>query len=128
MAPALTAFSIASRVLINNKASKGATVIEVKTKDRPGLLFDLALALYQLRLNVVSAHICTYGEKAVDVFYVQNKDGSKAEHKTRQRNIHEKLLQAAKGKITGMPLISHEEGDKLGLKDALEMVKINQNL
>ena len=73
------------------------SVIEVNAKDRPGLLYDLAYALYRLKLSLVSAHVATYGERAIDVFYVRDLVGQKVTNKIRLRNIEDKLLKAAKG-------------------------------
>ena len=91
-------FKIEPVVLVDNKASNRSTVIEVNAKDRPGLLYDLAYALYGLKLSIISAHVSTYGERAVDVFYVRDLMGHKLENKIRLRNIENKLLKAADGK------------------------------
>ncbi len=93
-----SAFEIEPVVLIDNKASNRATVIEVNAKDRPGLLYDLAYALYRLKLSIYSAHVATYGERAIDVFYVRDLVGQKVSNKVRLRNIESKLLLAADGK------------------------------
>ena len=45
--------------------------------DRIGLLYDLTEALFGLNLNIASAHITTFGERAVDVFYVTDLTGAK---------------------------------------------------
>jgi len=92
------AFKIKPSVLINNTASNRSTVIEIRAKDRTGILYDLAYALFHLKLNLISAHIATYGEKAVDVFYVRDLVGQKVENKVRLRNVEAKLLLAAEGK------------------------------
>jgi len=64
------AFRIEPNVLIDNKASNRFTVVEVNARDRPALLFSLANALFQSKVTVHSAHVATYGERAVDTFYV----------------------------------------------------------
>jgi [protein-PII] uridylyltransferase len=74
------AFTVAPRVLVDNRASALHTVIEVNGRDRPGLLFELTRELTRLSLQVSSAKISTYGEKVVDVFYVKNLFGHKVEH------------------------------------------------
>jgi len=71
------AFDVAPSVVFDNHASDAFTVVEAGGRDRPGLLFDLAQALRSLRLSVGSAHIATYGERAVDVFYVKDRGGLK---------------------------------------------------
>ena len=49
--------------------------------DRTGLLHQLTRAISDLNLTIGSAHIGTYGEKAVDVFYVTDLTGHKIESK-----------------------------------------------
>ena len=61
-------------------------------RDRPGLLFDLASTLKDLGLVIHSAHISTYGERVVDVFYVKDIFGMKIMHKGKRRRIRERLL------------------------------------
>ena len=72
-----TAFHVAPSVAIPERASSRTTVVEVNALDRPGLLARLARAIHEQGLEVHSAHIATYGERAVDVFYLSNKRGQK---------------------------------------------------
>lgn len=58
-------------VAVRPEASRSATVLEVRTGDRPGVLFLVCAALARLDLSVRSAHAATLGPQAVDVFYVQ---------------------------------------------------------
>jgi [protein-PII] uridylyltransferase len=90
-------FEVEPVVLIDNKASNRSTVIEVNAKDRPGLLYDLAYTLYRLKLSIFSAHVATFGERAIDVFYVRDLVGQKVTNKVRLRNIEAKLLAATTG-------------------------------
>lgn len=87
-------FTVAPVVLIDNNASETHTVVEVNGRDRPGLLFDLARALFDLKLRVHSAHIATFGERAVDVFYLRDLFGHKITHEGKQRAIEKRLLVA----------------------------------
>ena len=89
-APA-TAFRITPEVVINNQMSERFTVIEVAGLDRPGLLFDLTSALSDLGLDINSAHIATYGERAVDVFYVTGLEGARVEDDEREVRIKRRL-------------------------------------
>lgn len=84
-------FRVAPVVLIDNAASANHTVIEVNGRDRPGLLYDVTWALFTLNLTIHSAHIATYGERAVDVFYVQDLVGMKVTTRTRLATIEAKL-------------------------------------
>ncbi|MBM3565648.1 MAG: ACT domain-containing protein, partial [Alphaproteobacteria bacterium] len=90
----LKAFTVPPRVLIENKASAANTVIEINGRDRPGFLRDITRALTALGLQISSAHISTYGERAVDVFYVRDIFGLKIESEAKIKMIREKLLEA----------------------------------
>jgi len=72
-----TAFEVAPSVAIADRASTRTTVVEVNARDRPALLAGLAGAIHAQGLIVHSAHIATYGERAVDVFYLTRADGKK---------------------------------------------------
>lgn len=93
--PRADTFHSAPLVLIDNKASNRFTVIEVNAHDRPALLNRLAFALFDLRLIVHSAHIATYGERAVDTFYITDLLGEKIDSKSRLRTLEKRLLSAA---------------------------------
>ena len=71
------AFDVAASVAIAERASTRTTVVEVNARDRPALLAGLAGAIHACGLVVHSAHIATYGERAVDVFYLTGRDGKK---------------------------------------------------
>jgi [protein-PII] uridylyltransferase len=87
-------FHVPPRVLIDNAASTTHTVIEVNGRDRPGLLYDLTRALSNLTLQISSAKISTFGEKAIDVFYVKDVFGLKVTHDGKLAKIRERLLHA----------------------------------
>ncbi|MDQ0395943.1 [protein-PII] uridylyltransferase [Labrys monachus] len=94
------AFQVAPDVVVDNEWSHRHTVVEVSGLDRPGLLYDLTTAISQLNLNIASAHIATFGEKAVDVFYVTDLTGAKITSPVRQHSIRDNLL-AVFGKKEG---------------------------
>ena len=70
-------FKVLPRVIGDEHASRTHTVIEVNGRDRPGLLYDLTAAMTDNGLQISSAHISTYGERVVDVFYVKDVFGHK---------------------------------------------------
>lgn len=84
-------FRIAPDVAINNTWSTRYTVIEVSGLDRPGLLHDLTSALSRHSLNIASAYVATFGERAVDVFYVTDLMGAKIQSAQRQTAIRKVL-------------------------------------
>jgi [protein-PII] uridylyltransferase len=87
----LKAFSVVPQVIIDNDSSNRYTVIEVAGLDRTGLLFDLTEGLFRLNLNIVSAHVATFGERAVDVFYVNDLTGAKITSAVRAEKIRSEL-------------------------------------
>ncbi len=102
-------FTVAPRVLVDNKASASHTVIEVNGRDRPGLLFELTRELTRLSLQVSSAKISTYGEKVVDVFYVRNLFGHKVEHPVKLAEIRTTLEAVLAKANPGVPLAPQRE-------------------
>jgi [protein-PII] uridylyltransferase len=86
------AFKIEPEVTVDNNLSRRYTVVEVSGLDRPGLLRDLTASLSSLNLNIGSAHIVTFGEKAVDSFYISDLTGQKINAPVRQAAIKRRLL------------------------------------
>ena len=72
-----SAFDVAPLVAIADRASRRTTVVEVNARDRPALLAGLAWEIHECGHQIHSAHIATYGERAVDVFYLTRADGKK---------------------------------------------------
>ncbi|KRB80830.1 protein-PII uridylyltransferase [Sphingomonas sp. Root710] len=95
--PRADAFAIEPAALIDNKASNRYTVIEVNARDRPALLYALAHALFQAKVMIHSAHIATYGERAVDVFYVADLTGDKITSGARLKTLERLVVDAAAG-------------------------------
>ena len=88
----LKAFAIEPEVTVNNQWSNRYTVVEVTGLDRPGLLYELTTTLSKLNLNIASAHVATFGERVVDVFYVTDLTGAQITTPTRQAAIKRPLL------------------------------------
>src|SRR5262249_5408551 len=89
----IKAFALEPEVMINNQWSNRYTVVEVNGLDRPGLLYELTATLSKLNLNIASAHVATFGERVVDVFYVTDLLGVKIESAPRQAAIKRALVQ-----------------------------------
>ncbi len=89
--PRLGAFTVLPLVVIDNSLSDEQTVIEVNGLDRPGLLFDITMTIASLGLDIRSAHVATFGEKAVDVFYVTDQTGRKIEGEGRKQKIRDAI-------------------------------------
>jgi len=102
------AFTLDPEILVDNQASDLHTLIEISGRDRPGLLFDLSQTLVDLRLSIVSAHISTYGERAVDVFYVKDRAGLKITSQSAIETLQERLKDAMSIDGTGKSAVAAE--------------------
>jgi len=87
-------FEVPTAITFDNKSSDIHTVIEVDTRDRVGLLYDLTRTLAAANVNIVSAVVTTYGEQAVDSFYVKDLFGFKITSPSKQKSIETRLRDA----------------------------------
>jgi [protein-PII] uridylyltransferase len=91
-------FTVPTRITFDNTGSEIYTIIEVETRDRPGLLHDLARTLTANSVSISSAIIATYGEQAVDVFYVKDLFGLKLHAEAKRRALDTRLRAAIEPK------------------------------
>lgn len=89
-------FRFPTHIIFDNEGSDIYSIIEVDTRDRPGLLYDLTRTLAVNNIYIASAVIATYGAQVVDVFYVKDMFGLKLHAKSRQEALEKKLRQAIK--------------------------------
>ncbi|MDB6177502.1 [protein-PII] uridylyltransferase [Paracoccus sp. Z330] len=87
-------FRFPTHITFDNEGSDIYTIIEVDTRDRPGLLYDLTRTLAANHIQIVSAVIATFGAQVVDSFYVKDMFGLKM-HSESKRDQLEKKLRAA---------------------------------
>ena len=87
-------FRFPTHITFDNEGSEIYTIIEVDTRDRPGLLYDLTRTLAGANVYIASAVIATYGAQVVDTFYVKDMFGLKLHTKPRQESLERKLRQA----------------------------------
>ncbi len=90
----MRAIHVPPRVVIDNYASNTHTLLEVNGRDRPGLLHDVTAAISEQGLQIASAHVTTYGVRAVDVFYVKDVFGLKVENERKLTTLRDALLKA----------------------------------
>ncbi|MCF3947043.1 [protein-PII] uridylyltransferase [Acidiphilium sp. AL] len=93
----MRAIHVPPRVVVDNRASNRHTVIEVNGRDRPGLLHDVTAAITGQGLQIASAHITTYGVRAVDVFYVKDVFGLKVQNERKLAQLRGALIEALSG-------------------------------
>lgn len=80
------------QVNVDNEASARDTMVEIVAQDRLGLLYDVTMELSEFGANIRLAKISTEGEKAIDVFYVQDRAGRKFESAEIVDRIRRELL------------------------------------
>ena len=88
------AFKVPTTIIFDNDGSEIYTIIEVDTRDRPGLLFDLTRTLANANVYIASAVIATYGEQVVDSFYVKDMFGLKFHSESKQKTLEKRLREA----------------------------------
>lgn len=88
------AFRVPTTITFDNEGSDIYTIIEVDTRDRPGLLFDLTRTLANSNIYIASAVIATYGEQVVDSFYVKDMFGLKFHSEPKQKTLEKRLREA----------------------------------
>jgi [protein-PII] uridylyltransferase len=84
-------FRFPTHITFDNEGSDIYTIIEVDTRDRPALLYDLTRTLAANNIYIASAVIATYGAQVVDSFYVKDMFGLKLHSKSKQESLEKKL-------------------------------------
>tara|TARA_B100000900_G_C20527160_1_gene694686 strand:- start:52 stop:1374 length:1323 start_codon:yes stop_codon:yes gene_type:complete len=87
-------FIVPTTISFDNSGSNVYTIIEVDTRDRMGLIYDLCRTLTNNNILIYSAKIVTYGEQAVDTFYVKDIFGLKINNQIKQNKISKSLREA----------------------------------
>lgn len=87
-------FRVPTSITFDNEGSEIYTIIEVDTRDRPGLLYDLTRTLTNSNIYIASASIATYGVQAVDTFYVKDMFGLKFYSESKQKTLEARLREA----------------------------------
>jgi len=82
---------VRTQIGIDDRASPRHTIIEVMTRDRPGLLYAIADALYRLGLVIAVAKINTEGTRVADVFYVNEANGEKIAQGKRTNEVRDRI-------------------------------------
>ena len=76
-------------IQINNEESDQCTILEIRTRDRVGLLFTITDVLLGLGLDLRIAKIFTKPTFVIDTFYVTESDGSKIQDGVRIEQIRQ---------------------------------------
>ena len=68
-----------TRILVDNKTSENFTILDIKCKNAPGVLYKITKTLTSLGVQINTANVSTYGDRVVDIFYIKNAFGSKVD-------------------------------------------------
>ena len=85
-------FPIETRVSFSPSPKGQLTIMEVTAQDRPGLLYQVALALKQCRVNLMAAKVATYGERAEDIFFINDRDRQPLTDKTQLACLESEIV------------------------------------
>jgi [protein-PII] uridylyltransferase len=89
--------AVPTTVSIDDRSSATHAILEVMTRDRPGVLCALAEALHALGLSIATAKINTEGARVADVFYLTDSRGSKLDLGPRRGEIERAIGEALVG-------------------------------
>ena len=84
------------RVIIDNKTSDQYTILDIKCKNAPGVLYKITKIITTLGLQINTANISTYGDRVVDIFYLKNAFGSKVDDNTTIEKVKNSILEELK--------------------------------
>ena len=87
---------VPTHISVDNNASLRYTVVDVFTRDRVGLLHEIARTLHQLDLSIALSKVNTEGQSVADVFYIADENGNKVHDRDRlkrlQRVLYDRIL------------------------------------
>ncbi|HHD11607.1 MAG TPA: [protein-PII] uridylyltransferase [Deltaproteobacteria bacterium] len=92
---------VPTRIEVDNNVSDVFTIIDIRTQDRIGLLYDISHTLTQLSLFIYVAKISTRGDEAADIFYVRDIFGQKITDEKKITLIKDTLYEVLTGDETG---------------------------
>jgi [protein-PII] uridylyltransferase len=78
---------VPTHISVDNNASLRYTVVDVFTRDRAGLLHEIARTFHQLDLTIALSKVNTEGQSVADVFYVSEADGNKLQDPDRLKRL-----------------------------------------
>ena len=92
MPRAMKQFKLNTNVTFSDSPTESYTVMEVMSLDRPGLLFNVALALHECKVKLVSAKVSTVGAQAEDTFFITDRDGKPVTSEAKRKTLKQKLV------------------------------------
>ncbi len=80
-------------IRFDNTESDQETIIDIRTKDKLGLLYAISTILYELGLNISLAKVTTQAMMAIDSFYISDQNGEKIRDGIMMEEIRHKLTE-----------------------------------
>jgi [protein-PII] uridylyltransferase len=84
---------VPTQISVDNNASLHYTVVDVFTRDRNGLLHEIARTFHELGLSIAVSKVNTEGQSVADVFYVSDENGNKIRDYQRLKRIQSVLYE-----------------------------------
>tara|TARA_Y100000992_G_scaffold221637_1_gene153790 strand:+ start:93 stop:725 length:633 start_codon:yes stop_codon:yes gene_type:complete len=81
-----------TRIIVDNKTSEKFTILDIKCKNAPGVLYKITKTLTSLGIQINTATVSSYGDRVVDIFYIKNAFGSKVDDKVTMDKIKKSIL------------------------------------
>ena len=85
-----------TRVIFDNISSDNYTILEIKCKNAPGVLYKITKVITSLGLQINTANVSTYGDRVVDIFYLKNAFGSKVDDNKTIEKVKNSILEELK--------------------------------
>ncbi len=85
-----------TRVIVDNKTSDSYTILDIKCKNAPGVLYKITKVITSLGLQINTANVSSYGDRVVDIFYLKNAFGSKVDDDITIKKVKSLILEALK--------------------------------
>ena len=85
-----------TRVIVDNETSDAYTILDIKCKNAPGVLYKITKVITSLGLQINTANVSTYGDRVVDIFYLKNAFGSKLDDDITIEKVKSSILEELK--------------------------------
>lgn len=81
-----------TRVIIDNNMSDEYSILEIKCKNAPGVLYKITKVITSLGLQINTANVSTYGDRVVDIFYIKDAFGLKIDNNKSMDKVKMSIL------------------------------------
>jgi len=86
-------FPIETQVIFRSDPRNLVTIMEVISRDQPGLLARIAMALVNCKAQLLNAKIATFGERAEDIFYITDEEDKPIDNVELLDKLRENIIQ-----------------------------------